>query len=57
MSEPTFKYEPDYDTKCENCDQVPTVTVIENGVLTHHTGLCGPCCWGEAETIDPETWN
>lgn len=29
--------------KCGNCGQVPTV---------HPTGLCGPCCFGEADTVD-----
>lgn len=31
----------DWQTRCMVCDQVPTV---------HPTGLCGPCCFGEAET-------
>lgn len=31
----------DWDTPCQNCGQVPTV---------HPVALCGPCCWGEAET-------
>lgn len=31
----------DWDTPCVNCGQTPTV---------HPTGLCGPCCFGEAET-------
>lgn len=31
----------DYDTPCQNCDALPTV---------HPTALCGPCCFGEAET-------
>lgn len=30
----------DWNTPCD-CGQVPTV---------HPTGLCGPCCFGEAET-------
>lgn len=30
----------DWETPCQNCGQQPTV---------HPTGLCGPCCWGEAE--------
>ncbi len=33
----------DYDTPCGNCDAVPTV---------HPFQLCGPCCFGEAETIN-----
>ncbi len=32
-----------YEVGCENCDQKPTVG---------DTGLCGPCCFGEAETIN-----
>ena len=31
----------DWDTPCQNCEQVPTV---------HPTQLCGPCSFGEAET-------
>lgn len=30
-------------TACENCGARPTV---------HPTGLCGPCCFGEADTFD-----
>lgn len=33
----------DYATKCEVCEATPTV---------HPTGLCGPCCFGEADTIN-----
>ena len=33
---------PNYDDECENCGQLPTVG---------STGLCGPCCFGEADTI------
>lgn len=32
----------DWDTKCENCEALPTV---------HPTQLCGPCCFGEADTV------
>lgn len=35
--------EKDYDTPCSNCDAVPTV---------HPTGLCGQCCFGEADTAN-----
>lgn len=31
----------DWATPCQNCDQLPTVSP---------TDLCGPCCWGEADT-------
>jgi len=34
--------EPDWDHECEVCGQTPVVPV---------TGLCGPCTFGEADTI------
>lgn len=36
------EYEPDWDHECDNCGARPIVPL---------TGLCGPCTWGEAETI------
>jgi len=33
----------DWETRCDVCDQLPTV---------HPTGLCGPCCFGEADTAN-----
>jgi hypothetical protein len=30
-----------WDTPCQNCDALPTVYPFD---------LCGPCCFGEAET-------
>lgn len=33
---------PDWTKKCENCGQTPIVPI---------TGLCGPCTFGEADTI------
>lgn len=32
----------DYTRKCEVCEQAPVV---------NSTGLCGPCTFGEAETV------
>lgn len=32
----------DWETPCQICGELPTV---------HPTALCGPCCFGEAETI------
>lgn len=49
-------YEPDWGTPCENCGQVPTVTGVKDGKVVLYTEMCGPCTWGEAETIDPEKW-
>lgn len=31
----------DWHTRCQNCDATPTV---------HPFQLCGPCCFGEADT-------
>lgn len=38
---PLFNGAKNWRVACENCGQKPTV---------HPTGLCGPCCFGEAET-------
>jgi hypothetical protein len=54
--EPKCTYVPDYKTKCQNCDQVPTVQVFINGKLDNHFEMCGPCTFGEAACIDPEEW-
>lgn len=32
---------PNWEVECENCGQKPTVGDM---------GLCGPCCFGEADT-------
>lgn len=33
----------DYAHPCDVCGQLPTVP---------ETGMCGPCTWGEAETVN-----
>jgi len=51
-------YEPDYNSQCSNCDQTPVVNLIDGkGKVVHTTEMCGPCTWGEARTLDPDTWN
>jgi hypothetical protein len=35
--------EPDWDTPCSNCGSVPSMPL---------TGMCGPCTFGEAETLN-----
>ena len=50
-------YAPDYGNRCIVCEQKPVVTLVEDGKVTMRTDMCGPCTWGEAETIDPDTWN
>lgn len=50
------KMEPDYEYECENCGSTPTVIVIKDNMVVHHTGLCGPCCFGSADCIDPDNW-
>lgn len=53
----TNKAVPNYEVECEVCGQVPTVRIVdENDKLISDMELCGPCCWGEADTIDPENW-
>lgn len=57
MSQPTeAEFKPNYDLRCENCYQVPTVDILVKGELRSHMELCGACCWGEAACIDPENW-
>lgn len=36
------KTEPDWNRNCENCGETPVVPA---------TGLCGPCTFGEADTV------
>ncbi len=50
-------YKPDYKHKCENCGAKPVVTGVKDGKVVYRSDMCGPCTWGEAITIDPETWN
>lgn len=35
--------EPDWEGECENCGASPVVP---------ETGMCGPCTFGEAETVN-----
>lgn len=35
--------QPDWDSECDNCGASPVVPV---------TGMCGPCTFGEADTIN-----
>lgn len=41
-------FRPDWERACEVCDQKPVVNA---------TGLCGPCTWGEADTMNGEWWS
>jgi hypothetical protein len=50
-------YKPDYKHKCCNCGQSPVVTAVKNNKVVYQGEMCGPCTWGEARTVDPETWN
>ena len=38
---------PDWTHKCEVCGAVPIVPL---------TGMCGPCTWGEADTVAGGWW-
>ena len=51
------KYEPSYKIQCEVCGQTPTIVAVLTNGEKENIGMCGPCTWGEAKTIDPECWN
>ena len=51
------RYEPNYARKCAGCGQEPTVTALLKGGEKLEMELCGPCCFGEADCIDPKVWN
>jgi hypothetical protein len=52
------KFEPCYSTKCDNCGQSPTVTLVNgDGKETNRWDMCGVCVWGESDCIDPDNWN
>jgi hypothetical protein len=36
----------------------PTIDLysVDGSTFIEHTNLCGPCMFGEADAIDPETW-
>lgn len=56
MSE--VRYVPDYDTPCDICGAVPTVTIVDsNGEQKTHYEMCGPCTFGDAAMLDPQEWN
>jgi hypothetical protein len=40
-------FRPDWKGECEVCSQSPTVSA---------TGLCGPCTWGESDTMNGNWW-
>lgn len=57
MTQPVqAKYVPDYGIECVNCGQTPTVCIFQNGLIQSQTELCGSCCFGTAEALDPDNW-
>lgn len=40
-------FRPDWTGQCDVCGQAPVVAA---------TGLCGPCTWGESDTIGGAWW-
>lgn len=50
------EFKPNYELPCEVCGQTPTIDIFVEGKLERRTEMCGPCTWGEADTIDPENW-
>lgn len=49
-------FEPDYESKCLNCGQTPTVLGFKNGKVVYASGMCGICTWGENACPDPDNW-
>jgi len=49
---------PNYKKKCMVCGQKPTVDVYtpDGSKKLDSTELCGPCCFGEADCVDPNNW-
>lgn len=41
-------FEPDWDGKCGNCEDMPTVPI---------SGLCGPCHFGTAQALHGDWWD
>lgn len=51
------EYRPNYNCRCEICDQSPTVEGVRDGKVVYESGMCGPCTFGEAACLDPQEWN
>mgnify|MGYP001069029125 CR=1 FL=1 len=51
------RYAPDYAQKCVGCGATPVVTAVSLGELLWDFEMCGPCTFGEADCVDPESWN
>lgn len=48
---------PNYDLSCDVCSHSPTVSLVDNNDnVIDETNLCGICCFGNSECIDPEKW-
>lgn len=46
-----------FDIACDSCKETPTVSFMDEGTgKVVNVGLCGVCCWGEAELSDPDKW-
>ena len=57
MSKPVeADFVPNNELPCMVCGQTPTVDIYVDGKREVPTELCGPCTWGEADTINPENW-
>ncbi len=41
-------FRPDWKNECDVCGQKPIVSA---------TGLCGPCTWGESDTMNGAWWD
>ena len=50
------EFKPNHKAPCMVCGSKPTIDIFVGGKLERRTEMCGPCTWGEADTIDPENW-
>lgn len=47
---------PDYESKCSNCGESPTVLGVKGAEIVYASGMCGLCTWGDSDCIDPANW-
>lgn len=50
-------FQPNYQRRCINCGQSPTVYAVKDAEVVYDSEMCGPCTWGEAAMLDPANWN
>lgn len=56
QKEERVSYISNYSGLCDVCGDTPTVVVVAKNEPVRHLNLCGPCCFGTAEALDPSYW-